>query len=60
MHNKQEKRKNTYETSPTGNNVVIEEEMAKIAENQAEYQKVVSLYGKTISMFKNALGSNGG
>ena len=51
----------TDELNPNGNNVVIEEEMAKVAENQAEYQKVLTLYGKTISLFKIAIGnSNGG
>src|SRR5262245_23099598 len=33
-------RENTYEMNPIGNNVVIEEEMMRVAENQAEYQKV--------------------
>ena len=52
-----EKRKSTYELNPNGNNVVIEEEMSKIAANQAEYQKALNLYGKWISMFKTAVGS---
>jgi flagellar basal-body rod protein FlgB len=55
-----EKRKTTDELNPNGNNVVIEEEMMKIGQNQAEYQKVLNLYGKTIGMFKTALGRNGG
>jgi len=50
------KRASTYELNPNGNNVVIEEEMMRIAENQAEYQKVLSLYRKTIDMFKTAIG----
>jgi flagellar basal-body rod protein FlgB len=54
-----ERRKLTDELNPNGNNVVIEEEMMKVGQNQAEYQKVLNMYGKTISMFKTALGRNG-
>lgn len=53
-------RDSTYERSPTGNNVVIEEEMSKVAENQAEYQKVLNLYRKSIDMFKTAIGKTNG
>jgi flagellar basal-body rod protein FlgB len=47
----------TNELSPNGNNVVIEEEMSKIAANQAEYQKVLNLYSKAVSMFRTAIGN---
>lgn len=50
----------TYERNPNGNNVVIEEEMSKIAENQMEYQKVLNLYRKSVEMFKTAIGKTGG
>ena len=53
-------RKSTYELSPTGNNVVVEEEMMRVAENQAEYQKVLSIYRKTVDLFKVAIGRPGG
>lgn len=53
-------RDSTYERSPNGNNVVIEEEMSKVAENQAEYQKVLNLYRKSVDMFKTAIGKTGG
>jgi len=53
-------RPNTDELNPNGNNVAIEEEMSKVAENQAEYQKVLSLYSKTIGMFKIAIGNPSG
>lgn len=53
------KRPSTFELNPNGNNVVIEEEMMRISENQAEYQKVLSLYRKTIDMFKTAIGKQG-
>jgi len=54
------KRDSTYERNPNGNNVVIEEEMAKVAENQAEYQKVLNIYRKSVDMFKTAIGKNNG
>ena len=52
--------KSTGEMNPNGNNVVIEEQMSKIAANQADYQKVLNLYGKAISMFKTAIGNTSG
>ncbi len=53
-------RENTYELNPIGNNVVIEEEVMRVAENQAEYQKMLGIYRKTIEMFRIALGKAGG
>lgn len=53
-------RRNTYELNPNGNNVTIEEEMMKVAENQQEYQKVTSVYAKTVELFKTAIGRPGG
>jgi flagellar basal-body rod protein FlgB len=55
-----QKRDSTYELNPDGNNVSIEEEMSKIAENQAEYNKVTNLYRKTVDMFKTAIGRPSG
>lgn len=54
------KRASTYELSPTGNNVVIEEEMQRVALNQSEYNRALNLYRKTVMMFKTALGSQSG
>ena len=53
-----DKMRKTYETTPVDNSVVLEEQMMKVAENQMEYQKVTSLYGKVTSMFKTAIGNN--
>jgi flagellar basal body rod protein FlgB len=36
---------------------VLEEQSAKLAENQMEYQKVTNLYGKVSMMFKTAIGN---
>jgi flagellar basal body rod protein FlgB len=52
-----EKLKKTYETTPVKNNVVLEEQTAKLAENQMEYQKVTNLYGKVNGLFRIAIGN---
>jgi len=53
-------RENTFELNPIGNNVVIEEEMAKVAENQSDYQKVLGIYRKSLELFRIALGKPSG
>lgn len=54
------KRDKTDEVNLNGNNVTIEDEISKAAQNQAEYQKALNLYGKSISMFKTAIGNPSG
>lgn len=48
-----------YETAPDGNNVVLEEQMAKMAKTNMDYQETLNLYKKMNSMIKMALGRNG-
>ncbi len=48
------------EESPTGNTVVLEEEMLKVADNQMQYGMVVNLYKKNMGLLKIALGKGGG
>ena len=55
MDFKSEKARETYETNPVDNAVVMEEQMMMVAQNQMEYQKVTNLYGKMTSMFKTAI-----
>ncbi|MDK9697937.1 MAG: flagellar basal body protein [Siculibacillus sp.] len=45
-----------FEVTPNGNAVDIEEEMAKSAENQLEYQTAASLYQQSMSLIRTALG----
>lgn len=52
-----EKTKKTFEVTPVKNNVVLEEQMAKVAETQLEFQMVSNLYKKTTSLFKTAIGN---
>ncbi len=51
------KEKNTFESTPMDNNVVLEEQMAKVAETQLEFQMVTNLYKKTTGLFKTAIGN---
>lgn len=44
------------EKTLSGNSVLLEEEMLKLANNQMEYGMVVNLYKKNIGLLKMALG----
>lgn len=46
----------SYETSPNGNAVVLEEQMLKVAEVQSSYQLAANLYQKNMSMLRTAIG----
>lgn len=48
------------DVSPSGNAVVIEEELMKVSETQANYALMTSLYRKHIGMLKTALGRQNG
>ena len=50
----------SYETSPNGNAVVIEEQLLKVAETQLEYQTVTNLYSKNLQLIKMAIGRASG
>lgn len=52
-----EKLRETFERTPMKNNIVLEEQMAKVAETQLEFQMVTNLYRKTGSLFKTAIGN---
>lgn len=45
-----------YETSPNGNAVILEEQMAKVNETQLSYSLTNELYRKQLGMFRIALG----
>ena len=49
--------KNTYDVMPTGNAVVMEEQMVRSTETQTDYQLMTAIYQKNISMMKAALGT---
>jgi flagellar basal-body rod protein FlgB len=51
-------RANGYEIRPTGNAVNLEEEMMKVASNQMDYQAAASLYSRSLSLLKTAIGKS--
>lgn len=49
-------RAKTFETTPRGNSVVLEDEVMRISQNVMDYQMVSELYSRGIGMIKTALG----
>ena len=49
-----------FETRPSGNAVVLEDEMLKIGQNQSDYQAAASLYQKGIGLLRTAIGRKTG
>lgn len=47
-----------YESSPDGNEVVVEEQMLKAAHTQEDYMLMSNLYQKQVAMFRGVLRSN--
>ena len=45
----------TFEITPEGNSVVLEEEVMKMTANQLDYQAVATLYQKSLSMLRMAV-----
>jgi len=45
----------TFEITPSGNSVVLEEQMMKITENQMDYQAATTLYTKGLGLIRTAL-----
>ncbi len=48
----------TFETTPTQNNVVLEDQMAKVNETNAQFQLSSSLFRKYTQLYRKAAGSN--
>ncbi len=44
-----------WETSPSGNAVILEEQLIKVSRTQSDYQTMVNLYRKHMDMFRTAL-----
>jgi flagellar basal-body rod protein FlgB len=47
---------NSFEITPEGNGVVLEDEMMKVAANQMDYQAATSLYTRSLQLIRTALG----
>jgi flagellar basal-body rod protein FlgB len=46
-----------WETAPSGNAVVLEEQMQKVAQTQLDHQLTTSLYARHLGMIRAALGA---
>jgi flagellar basal-body rod protein FlgB len=46
----------SFELTPEGNGVVLEEQMTKISANQLDYQAVTTLYSRSVRVLRTALG----
>lgn len=57
---KEKEARDTYEISPTGNSVILEEQLIKVADNAGAHQLATSLYRKNLNLFRVALGRQGG
>lgn len=53
-----ETQRKTYETTPVENSIALEEQMAKLSNNQYEYMMTTNLYNKTAALFKTAINGN--
>jgi flagellar basal-body rod protein FlgB len=49
-------RNNKFDVHPAGNAVNLEDEMMKVASNQMDYQAAISLYSRSMGLFRVALG----
>ena len=49
----------SFEITPEGNSVMLEEEMMKMTQNQMDYQTTATLYQKGMGLLKTALGRRG-
>jgi flagellar basal-body rod protein FlgB len=50
---------NSFEITPEGNGVTLEDEMMKVTSNQMDYQMVTSLYTRSVRLLRTALGRQG-
>ena len=55
-----EDQRDRFETAPSGNAVVLEEQLVKVAETQMAYQTMTNLYRKHLGMIRTSLGRGGG
>lgn len=53
------KQTDVYEVKPSGNAVVLEQQLSQMSDTTAQYQMMTSLYKKTLGLIKTALGRGG-
>jgi len=54
---KAKKEKDPYETSPSGNSVILEEQLLKMNQNSIDHHLSTTIYQKNIDMLKDAIKS---
>jgi flagellar basal-body rod protein FlgB len=47
---------NSFEITPEGNGVTLEDEMMKVTSNQMDYQAATTLYTRSLKILRTALG----
>jgi flagellar basal-body rod protein FlgB len=52
-------RAKTYEITPEGNGVVLEEEVMRVSQNVSDFQMVSQLYSRGLGMLKTAISRRG-
>lgn len=53
------RRINSFEITPEGNGITLEDEMMKVTANQMDYQTVTTLYTRSLRLIRTALGKQG-
>jgi flagellar basal-body rod protein FlgB len=48
----------SFEVTPEGNGVTVEDEMMKVTANQLDYEAATSLYTKSLGLLKTAIGQS--
>jgi flagellar basal-body rod protein FlgB len=46
----------TFEITPEGNGITLEDEMMKVTANQMDYQAITTLYTRSLKLIRTALG----
>jgi flagellar basal-body rod protein FlgB len=49
----------SFETTPRGNSVVLEDEMIKVGQNAQDFQAAASLYQRSMGLLRTAVGRRG-
>jgi len=52
----EERQRDTFETTPTGNSVVLEEQIMKVGETAMNFRLMTNLYRKHVAMIRTVLG----
>lgn len=50
------RRMNSFQITPEGNGVTLEDEMMKVTANQIDYQAVTTIYTRSLKLIRTALG----